>query len=142
MKAIIRPFNKETDTGLILDTWPKCAYHSAARAIDDEKQDWFGEIFFHVKIKLANAHVLIACSDEEPNLILGYAVVEHECLEFIWVKERYREKGIGCLLLTRLPIKYFNPKCLTHDGVRLINNLNLKERIRETQGPGASTSGA
>lgn len=128
MRIIIRPFNKETDTGLILDSWPKNAYHSASHPTEEGKGDWFAEMYAHAQAKLAGGMIRIACSDEEPNLIAGYAVIDGECLEFVWVKPRYREIGVAHLLLSRDPITHFNPVSLTERGEKLVTNLGLKEK--------------
>ena len=131
MNIVIRPFDRETDTGLILDSWPKNAFHSAAHPIEASKSEWFARMHLYIQVELKRATTLIACSSEDPNLIAGYMVVDEECLEFIWVKPRYRGAGIAALLLSRRPIARFNPISLTKDGKKLINEYGLKEKNDE-----------
>lgn len=128
MNVVLRPFNPDSDTGLILDTWTKNAYHSALKPVEEDKTSWFGRMHLHVQVALFRGTTWIACFDEDPNLIAGYAVIHDECLEFIWVKPIYRQMGIGHLLLSRTPILYFNPASLTEQGQTLILELGLKEK--------------
>lgn len=131
MNVIIRPFDREMDTGLILDSWPKNAYHSAAHEIAAPKSEWFARMHLYVQVELKRATILVACMDEDPNVIAGYMVVDEECLEFIWVKPRYRRTGIAGLLLSRQAISRFNPMSLTEEGQNLVNEYGLKEKNDE-----------
>lgn len=131
MKIVLRPIDRETDIGLILSTWPKNAYHSAARKIESAKSDWFARMHLYVQVELKRAATLIACFEENPNQIAGYAVIDDECLEFVWVKPLYRNKGVAHMLLSRSPITQFNPLSLTKEGEKLVQELGLVEKCDE-----------
>jgi GNAT superfamily N-acetyltransferase len=134
LRVIIRPFWKQTDAGLLVDTWPKNVFHSSVRDLENSEKDWFAEMYFYVLAKLETANILIACFEQERNLIAGYAVFDGDCLEFIWVKPRYREAGIGGLLLSRVPITHYNPRSLTKQGQKLIQEYGLTEKPHEETG--------
>lgn len=129
MKIVIRPFNPETDSGLIYDSYPKGVYHASCLRIVESKTDWMNEFYETVKKQLLAATIRVACIEDDPNKILGYSIIDGDMLEFVYVKEMFRNNGIGTLL-TKDKFRTINPFTLTKVGDEI-----LKRRERnKTQG--------
>lgn len=55
--------------------------------------------------------VEVACLEDDPDVILGYAITEYQILHWIFVKDVWRGQGIG--------------KMLFHEGITHCTNLTL-----------------
>lgn len=110
-RVVLREFNRDQDVGLILDTFAKGVYHGGINRPVGGKKSWFEEFHKYVLELLDNADIFIACSDFDQSHILGYAIIEDRCLEYVYVKEWYRNNGIASLL--------------THDRFNDINHANI-----------------
>jgi ribosomal protein S18 acetylase RimI-like enzyme len=123
----IREFNREEDEPYIYASWRNASYYSA---LDRPKQDpkaYFKAKTREIKDLLDQAHVRIACIQETPIVIVGYAVSIGDHLEMIFVKPDYRRKGIGKMLcpkwvrtytdkLTKIGKLIADKNCLTLTG--------------------------
>jgi len=112
MQVIVRKFNPLTDSGLIYSTYPKGVYHASYEPInkaDDYKvkSKWFKDFYEQVKEQLLHSTVLIACTSENTNTILGYAIITGNQLEWIYTKELFRNQGIAKLLLKQHKIEEY-----------------------------------
>lgn len=108
MKVVIRQFDPQMDSGIIFSTWPNGLFYSSAKPIEAPRAHWFQEFYSYVKRSLATDEILIACSEEDPNTVLGYAVINGHTLEWVFVKPRYRRHGIATLLLKGQRIEAVN----------------------------------
>jgi GNAT superfamily N-acetyltransferase len=110
-QVIVRKFNPVKDSGLIYSSYPKGVYYAAQEPINPHnehkeaeqyqkfKSFWFKDFYSKVKDQLVNSKVLIACMSDDPDTILGYAIVSSKALEFVYVKELFRNQGVARLLL-------------------------------------------
>lgn len=94
----IRPGNAD-DKNFIYATWLRSLYYgSQMRKIE---QGAFFKAYPAVLDLLLKkpATVLVACLNEDPNVILGYAILEPEVLHWVYVKEAWRKQGIAKSLI-------------------------------------------
>ena len=103
MKVILRKFNPVIDSGLIYSSYPKGVYYGSYVKINPEdyitiKNSWFKQFYKSLQDQLNNSTITIACMSDAPETILGYSIVTGTILNFIYVKEVFRNQGIGRLL--------------------------------------------
>lgn len=93
-----------TDENFIKATMLKGLYYGN-EFFRQMKQDTFFKVYGeHVGNLLANSTVLVACLAEDPDVILGYAIVDEPALHYIFVKEAWRGKGIATMLVQNLTL--------------------------------------
>lgn len=63
---------------------------------------------------LPKASARVACDEEDPDTLLGFAVFTGPELHFVYVKQDFRRGGVATRLLAGLPITRFT--FLTHAG--------------------------
>lgn len=97
VQIIIRPYQPQTDDPLIYSTWTKSCYYADKSQVID-KRDWFTQKIKEIRSHLENHTVCVACFQDDPNSILGYAVFEGHRLVWMYVKKNYRDQGIERLL--------------------------------------------
>ena len=75
-----------------------------------------------------NTAVLIACLPDDPDTILGYALMSRnmETVYYVFVKDRWRNRGIAKALIPR-DFKYIVPQHLTKVGRKIVAKLNVTE---------------
>lgn len=64
--------------------------------------------------------IKIACLKDEPSVIIGYSILskDYQTIHFVFVKKRWREKGIGSALLPKYPTAVTH---LTQLGKKLLH---------------------
>ena len=112
MKVIIRPFKPHEDSGIIFGTFPRNAYYIHRKTLKtkltkDQLKAWMNTFTEHVRELLENADIRIACMYDDPSTILGYAIINYDTCEFVYVKELHRQQGIAKFLVPD-NIKKFN----------------------------------
>lgn len=128
MKIIVRKFNPGSDSGLIYSSMPKGIYHAAHNPIIASKADFFTHVYLYIKEMLPHATVLIACTKGEndvsldPSVILGYAIMVKDCLEWVYVKEMFRKQGIATLLTKNRGLTRVNKMNLTRIGYHIMDS--------------------
>lgn len=103
---------KEEDVNFILATWLRGLYYG---------ESWFSSIpkniFMHNYKKIAQStlvspkvEIKVACLKEDPDIILGYAILSKntEAIVWVFVKTAFRRQGIGKSLVPK------SPKYVTH----------------------------
>lgn len=129
VKVILRLL-REDDLACIYSTWRNSAYFGM------EKKERNADRFFKkqtaiISQTLSDALVRIACLEEDPNMIIGYAVSTGDHLDWIYVKVEYRNKGIGTMLFPK-NIKTVTPRQTKIGSViTKKKKLNIKENISE-----------
>lgn len=114
---------KESDENFVLSTFLKGLYYG---------DSWFSQIpkniFMDNYKKVAQALVKtqvikIACLKDDPDVIIGYSILSHDyqTIHFVYVKEKWRKRGIGRSLLPQYPNAVSH---LTTLGKSLLNKLN------------------
>jgi len=116
--VIIRPFNPNSDSGFIYSSYPKGAYYGAHDTSESVpplkdrdnakiKAQWFKAFYQQVQQQLISSTVLIACISDEPNTVLGYAILSGTTLEWVYVKELFRNQGIAKLLVKNQQVETY-----------------------------------
>lgn len=127
MNVVLRKFDQTSDVGFIYDTWPKGLYHASATKITRPKKVWFEAFYNYVNNCMEDCLIRIACLQDEPYTIIGYAVIDLDTLLWIYVKEDYRRQGIANLL-TATKVKKYN------DQMTKLGKLIIDARKREPHG--------
>ena len=101
-KTIIkRDYDPQIDTSFIFSTWRKCLWFDEHPDSENQPGSNFC-ITLNRKINLLlrepTTHIKIACLQDDPGQIAGYAVLSNETLEFVYIKLDYRNQGIAKLL--------------------------------------------
>lgn len=132
--VVLRDFIPEEDSRLIFSTWRNNVW------FDTHTDDQIDPIFFRKKtkeIKEILTHpstiVKIACDKNKADQIIGYAVMNDNSIEFVYIKFDYRKEGVATLL-TKGFLTVANPS--TKIGAAIIKSHELKIRggkIDETE---------
>lgn len=121
-KIIVRDFNPTSDSGFIYSSFPKGVYHANLNPIKTNKSQWFQAFHANMNENLNKQIISIACMNDSPDTILGYLIINGECLEWIYVKELFRKQGIATLLLKNKKLKTINKDNLTKVGSIIMEN--------------------
>jgi hypothetical protein len=91
-------FAEEGDAGFIFDSWLK-SYASSRMAIALGAKYWdVGGAW--VRAMVARSTVLVACDDEDPNVLLGWVACEPpERVHYVYVKHAARRLGVATGML-------------------------------------------
>lgn len=96
---IVRPF-VDSDKPCVYSTWRKALWFGGTPEEKDSKR-YFKQKTKEIDEILLRSKVRVACKQDSPSMILGYAVYEDNMLHFIYVKADYRKQKIGSLLLPK-----------------------------------------
>lgn len=99
-RVVVRKFDREADQACVFATWRNSAYYGCARKTPEAKE-FFKKWTIKIREILKSAHVRVACLEDDPQTIIGYAVATGTHLEWIYVKVEYRNKGIGAMLMPK-----------------------------------------
>ncbi len=98
-QAILREAKSGSDHAFLYSTWRNALWYAEKR--DQKTADQFykdASEKIATLLKLPGIKIRIACLDDDPDMLLGWAVLRSAHLEFVYVKIDYRRKGIGRLL--------------------------------------------
>lgn len=116
VKIIIRSA-VPNDKNFILSTWLK-----GQRYGNNQFNEIPEEIYFVEHAKVINriiftpgVQILVACAQNQPNWIVGFAVLSDESIYWLHVKKDYRMRGVAKLLVGDRQIK--SVKALTRMGL-------------------------
>lgn len=121
--VIIRPFNKEEDQAMIYSTWRNSSYYSAVKRPEGIARKVFKQKSIDINTILNNATIRIACLEDSPLTIIGYSISSGDHLNWIYVKDDYRRKGIATLLLPK------NIKTVTEELTQIGKYLTDKKKL-------------
>lgn len=113
MIIITRPFNKEIDANFILGGWSNGAYFGSKHKTKLRRDQFYKMISEEIKKKMHSSKILIACTQEDPKHLLGFCVIDGTKLEWIYVKEAFRQNKVGSLLLKNQNIDSYDHQYLT-----------------------------
>lgn len=99
-QAIIRDARSGSDHAFLYSTWRNALWYSEKREQKLADQ-FYKEASERISslLKLRNIKIRMACLNEDPDMLLGWAVMQDDHLYFAYVKIDYRRKGIGNLLV-------------------------------------------
>ena len=89
------------DKNFIFSTWLKGNYFGNFYFGEMPQDLYFSEYAAHITKVLQNPHtrITIACSDDQPNWLVGFSVYQGHVLHWVYVKKDYRRKGVATLML-------------------------------------------
>jgi GNAT superfamily N-acetyltransferase len=103
LPILLRPF-AASDAGLVFNSWLKSYANSAwANLIPTGRLYW--ERHHEVVDRLVRtARVVVACWEEDPDLVAGWACFQEDAqavpiLHYVYVRERFRRKRLAAALL-------------------------------------------
>jgi len=74
---------------------------------------------------IAKSAVRIACLPDEPDVILGYALLEPNIIHFVYVKEAWRKQGVAKALTTDHTAQFVTHITKIGNAIRLNKKLEL-----------------
>lgn len=123
-EQIVKRAFRETDTAIIYDTWAKGAWYAKQKPIRTDRDQWFQSFHAYIQSILERAEISVACLSTDPDFIVGYAILDKEALEWVYVKNMFRRQGIAAFLLKNLPIAAVNTSTITKIGQQLLPKLS------------------
>lgn len=99
IKVVFRDFHPDTDNPIIYATWRNNSFYSALiKPTEDQRDIFFKNKTKQIKDILAIATIKIACLQNNPKVIIGYSVFVNTHVYWIYIKEDYRNNGIGTMI--------------------------------------------
>ena len=90
---------KKEDISFVYSTWLK-SYKHGSPLTKYTKRELFFEVHQRILDELlSKSKVIIACKDDDEDLIFGYIVFEPHIMHYVYVKEPFRNYGIGKRLI-------------------------------------------
>lgn len=103
----IRDFKTE-DTNFVLATFYNGVFYGDNRFLGMAKKSFIStyKVLGERLIRDPNTVIKVACLKDEPDVILGYSILSADYLGIKWVfvKDRWRKRGIGKSLVPRYPV--------------------------------------
>lgn len=126
---IIRDYNPGMDAPLLFSSWRNCLWFDAHPAETKPNPIFFRQTTKKINNLLRDPHtkVRIACLQDDPNEIKGYATINNDTIEFVYVKLDYRKQGIATLL-TKGFKSISDPCTKIASAIALKKNLKTKEK--------------
>lgn len=100
-RIIVRPFETDLDQAFIYATWRNSMYYGSREYKAREPKEAFKELTQEIRDILRHAKVRIACLEDAPTVIIGYCVFTDAHLDWVYVKEDFRQRGVGTLLVPK-----------------------------------------
>lgn len=99
LNVVTRDFDPEDDQAFIYTTWRNGIYYGIKDYQKEEPKRVFKELTSQIKKILEAATVRIGCLESAPRVIIGYAVFRSKHLDWVYVKDAFRNKGIATFLV-------------------------------------------
>lgn len=110
------------DKNFIYATWLKGIYYGSwCKEMD--KEAFFSNYPRAIERIIANGTVVVACLNSDKSVIIGYAIVRPNTLDYIFVKDAWRRQGIAASLLKGLSFTTYTHT--TELGRKLAKKLKL-----------------
>lgn len=97
-RVILRPYDPDTDQGFIYSSWRNGLYYHTEPRNKGNPVQFFSQATGKINRTLEQSTVTIACFQNSPIVIVGYVAKTKNHLDWIYVKEDFRLRGIGRLL--------------------------------------------
>ncbi len=116
-----------TDKNLVYATFLKSLYYGNTyyRSIDQDAYfAGYGKVLNFLTTK-SGVDIRIACLHDEPDVIVGYAIVEYGMLHYVYVKTVWRNQGIAKLLLQGLELNSCTHLTTISKDVKILSKLKF-----------------
>lgn len=130
IRILIRHFDPDGDSGMIFGTMLKGIYFGSKRYKQIHLRDFMGPKQEYLVDLVEKADIYIACTSDDADTVLGYAILYQGILEWVFVKPIFRRQGIASLLLKNKDFKAINEKNLTNAGFDFLSK-NHPELLKE-----------
>lgn len=114
-----------TDEALIKATMLKGLYYGCDFFRQMEQDRFFEAYSPLVDELLRNKNIIVACLEEDPDVILGYAIVSQPVLHYVYVKEVWRGQGIVRKMLQDLKITKVSHLTKIGNKIRIAKKLQF-----------------
>lgn len=101
LDIVLREFDPEDDQAFIYTTWRNGVYYSQKHLRQEDAKEVFKTLTAQIKETLKSANVRIACLEDTPSAIIGYCIFTDKHLDWVYVKEGFRNNGIATLLVPK-----------------------------------------
>jgi hypothetical protein len=104
----IREYNPETDKAFVMATTLNGVYYGCHEKFDKRLFMNTYKLVLQRILESLNVVIMVACSNEEPNLIFGYSIMssDYQTIHWVFVKKIYRQVGIGRALVPAFATSY------------------------------------
>lgn len=122
--VVVRAYDEDVDAPLVFSTWRDALWFEQERD-EAESIQFYRAVNKKIRFLLAmpDTKIKIACLKDDPDIIIGYSVVNKDNVIWTYVKFDYRRKGIANLLCKGLKSVSFP---LTRIGEKIVRLKNLK----------------
>jgi hypothetical protein len=125
-KLSIRPLT-EKDLNFILSSWVNCSYEIMA-GFKPRRADYYKNHQVLVKEALREDATLVACPQDDEDLIVGWINFGSDYLNFIFIKQTFEHLGVASALLTQAGF-VDNKITVTHLTGPFIQRFSTKYKI-------------
>lgn len=117
MKKIVVRAAVESDLAFIMSTWLRGLRYGNSWFKLIDKEAYYSKYTVVLNNLLRSSVVAVACLIDDPNVVVGYAVVSPETLHWVYVKKSWR--GFGLAKELTQPFRITRVSHLTKLGRRL-----------------------
>jgi hypothetical protein len=126
VKVVVRQFDPIDDTALIYSTWRNALWYDHDQTEKDSTAFYrASNAMIKRTLALPNVEVKIACNQDSPTQIVGYAVMQSTNVIFTYVKIDFRNQGIAAML-TKGFVTISTPETVIGKAIK--KDKNLKEK--------------
>jgi hypothetical protein len=120
--------SKPEDHNFIMSTFLRGVYYGES-FFSQTPKDLFMDRYKRVVQALVvspDVFIAVACLPEDPDIVLGYAILSRDLqtVSFVFTKKAWRGKGIARSLIPK-DFKYIVPQHVTSVGRKILNNYNV-----------------
>ena len=142
MVIITRAYDHSIDAPFVFASWRNSIW------FDKERNESVASEFFRLAnremknlIAQPNCKIKIACAKDDSTFIIGYSVMCDETIEWVYVKEKYRNKKIASLLVAGFNT-VAEPSTIIGESIVRNKKLKIKTRTKEARELGIEISRA
>lgn len=124
MNISIRPY-APSDEAFLYSTMLRSLYYGNSYYNSIQQSKFFEVYPLVIAGLLRKSEVRVACLADEPDVILGYALLEPNVIHFVYVKEAWRKQGVAKALTAEHTAQYVTHITKIGNAIRLNKKLEL-----------------
>jgi hypothetical protein len=102
-----RDLNPDTDTNFILKSWLTTFKNTGPAVIRMLDSEYFQDYQVIIKHFMSHSKTTIVCDPDDEAVIWAYMVESPHAIHYIYVKETFRQLGIGKFLVSQSKHQHF-----------------------------------